>query len=303
MSEEKRVVALGFFDGVHLGHAALLKRTRELAAQLDVRPALLTFDSHPDQIVSGMAVSLINSPADRRYIADNFFNISDIITIPFDEKTMHMPWADFVRLVIEKFGAVHFVVGDDFRFGYRGEGTAEKLKALGAELGFGCDILPRVRLGDVIVSSTYIRSLVADGNMSEARRFLGHPHLVTGEVRHGFRLGRKLGAPTINMRIEDGVIVPRHGVYAAKLRLLGESEYYTAVTNIGVRPTVSGENAVSVESFLLDFDRDVYGMEAVCEFYRFMRPEMKFPSVEALSERIHKDAEDVRAYFEKNGTV
>lgn len=299
MSGEKRVVALGFFDGVHLGHAALLKLAKKTAAELGARPALLTFDSHPDQIVSGKPVSLINSPSDRRYIADNFFGIDDIISIPFDEKTMRMQWMDFVQFVVKTFKAVHFIVGDDFRFGYRGEGTAEKLRALGAEAGFGCDIVPPVRIGDVTVSSTYIRSLVENGDMEEAGRFLGHQHLVTGKVRHGFRLGRKLGAPTINMRIEDGVIVPRHGVYAAKLRLLGESEYYTAVTNIGVRPTVSGENAVSVESFLLDFDREVYGMEAVCEFYRFMRPEMKFPDIEALSARIHSDAEDVRAYFEK----
>ncbi len=294
---EKRVIALGFFDGVHLGHAALLKTARKRAEELGAKPCLLTFDSHPDELVSGTRVELLNSPADREYIARRWFGIEEVLTIHFDEATMRMPWRDFVDGVLRDYGAVHFVVGDDFRFGYRGEGTAEKLRELGREKGCGCDVIPKVSLDGVIVSSTYVRTLVAAGDVEAANRFLGHPHLLTGPVLHGFHLGHSLGTPTINQRFEPGVLVPRHGVYAAKVRFPGEEGCWTAVTNIGVRPTVSGGNAVSVESWLMDFDRDVYGRLAVCELYGFLRPERKFESVEALSEQIHRDGAHAEEFF------
>ena len=288
--KEKRVIALGFFDGVHLGHAALLRTARQRAEELGAEPCLLTFDCHPDELVSGVKVELLNSPADRAYIASRYFGIERVLTIHFDEATMRMPWRDFIDGVLRDYGAIHFVVGDDFRFGYRGEGTAEKLREYGREKGCGCDVIKKVELDGIIVSSTYIRGLVAEGRMEEAERFLGHPHLLTGPVRHGFRLGRKLGTPTINQRYEPGVLLPRFGVYAARMRLMDEEGCWPAVTNIGVRPTVSGSEAVSVESWLLGFDRDVYDRLVVCELYSFLRPEQKFPSVEALREQIHADA-------------
>ena len=298
MCDSKRVVALGFFDGVHLGHAALLNRAREVAEELNTEPAMLTFDSHPDELVTGKPVELINSAEDREYIVSRWFGINKIITIHFDRAMMQMPWRDFTQMVMERYGAVHFVVGHDFRFGFRGEGTAEKLKALGTERGFGCDIMPKVEIDGVTVSSTYIRELVTEGRIEEANRFLGHPHLLTGTVRHGFKLGRRLGTPTINQKFEDNVIVPRCGVYAAKLGVIGEEEIYPAVTNIGVRPTVSGDKAVSVESYLLDFDRDVYDKRVVCELYAFMRPEMKFSSIDELGQRIKADAQTAKKIVE-----
>lgn len=290
MCKSKKVVALGFFDGVHLGHGALLNRAKEVAEELDIEPAMLTFDRHPDELVTGKPMALINSAEDREYILSRWFGIKTVITIHFDRQMMQMPWRDFVDMVMKKYGAVHFVVGHDFRFGFKGEGTAEKLKALGEELGFGCDIMPKVELDGITVSSTYIRELVSEGRMEEAERFLGHPHLLTGIVRHGFKLGRTLGTPTINQKFEENIIVPRHGVYAAKLGVIGEGEMFASVTNVGVRPTVSGDKAVSVESYLPDFDRDVYDMRVVCEFYSFIRPEMKFNGIEELGERIKADA-------------
>ncbi len=298
MCDSKRVVALGFFDGVHLGHATLLNRARDIAAELGVEPAVLTFDRHPDELVTGKTMALINSAADREYIVSRWFGINKIITIHFDRAMMQMPWREFVEMVMEQYGAVHFVVGHDFRFGFKGEGTAEKLKALGIERGFGCDIMPEVELDGMTVSSTYIRELVAEGRIEEANRFLGHPHLLTGIVRHGFKLGRKLGTPTINQHFDSNIIVPRCGVYAAKVGVIGEPELYSAVTNIGVRPTVSGDNAVSVESYLMNFDRDVYDKQVVCLLYSFIRPEMKFDSVEALSERIRADALTAKSIVE-----
>lgn len=284
------MVALGFFDGVHLGHATLLKKAVETADKMGLESAMLTFDSHPDELVSGKTVPLINSAHDREYIVKHWFGIKKIITVHFDRAMMCMPWLEFVEMVMAEYGAVHFVVGHDFRFGFKGEGTAEKLKELGAEKGFGCDIMPKVELDGITVSSTYIRGLLADGKIEEANRFLGHPYLLTGRVQHGLQLGRKLGTPTINQRFEERVIVPRCGVYAAKLGLIGESRLYPAVTNIGVRPTVGGGKSVSVESYLLDFNRDVYDRPVVCQLYSFMRPEMKFATLDELGNRIKADA-------------
>ena len=300
---EKRVIALGFFDGVHLGHAALLRRARQRAEELGAEACLLTFDSHPDELVSGVKVELLNSPEDRAYIASHYFGIEQVLTVHFDEAMMHMPWRDFADGVLRDYGAVHFVVGDDFRFGYRGEGTAEKLHAYAIEKGYGCDVIEKVELDGVVVSSTYIRTLVAEGNVEEAGRFLGHPHLLTGPVLHGFRLGRKLGTPTINQRFEPGVLVPRHGVYAARVRLLDEAAYWPAVTNIGVRPTVGGEDAVSVVGWLLGNEGNAYDRPAVCELYAFLRPERKFDSLEALSGQIHADAARVPEVLRQYGLL
>ena len=290
MCNSKKVVALGFFDGVHLGHAALLNQARKVAEELNIEPAMLTFDRHPDELVTGKPMALINSAEDREYIVSRWFGINKIITIHFDRDMMQLPWRDFVDMVMETYGAVYFVVGHDFRFGFKGEGTAEKLQELGKERGFGCDIMPKVELDGVTVSSTHIRELIADGRIEEANRFLGHPHLLTGIVHHGFKLGRTLGTPTINQKFNENIIIPRFCVYAARLGVIGEEEIYPAVTNIGVRPTVSGDKAVSVESYLLDFDRDVYDKRVVCLFYKFMRPEMKFTGVEELGARIKADA-------------
>ena len=190
------------------------------------------------------------------------------------------------------------MVGHDFCFGYRGEGTVQRLQEYCAENGLGCDVIPPVMLDGQVVSSTHIRKLIEAGDMEEARRWLGHPHTLADTVHSGYHLGRKLGTPTINMFFPEGVLVPRHGVYAAKV-FLEDGKSYVAVTNVGVRPTVSEENRVSVESHLLDYSGNLYGRQARVEFYAFLRPEQKFDSFEALSEQIRRDADAARAYFEK----
>ena len=178
------------------------------------------------------------------------------------------------------------------------EGTAEKLKAYCAERGVGCDVIPPVLLDGRVVSSTYIRTLVEAGDMEQARRYLGHPHTLLDTVHSGYRLGTKMGAPTINMRFPDGVLVPRHGVYAAQVYLEDGSEHI-AVTNVGVRPTVSESERVTVESHLLRYSGNLYGRQARLDFYGFLRPEQKFVNYEELSAQIRKDAQAAGAWFEK----
>ena len=300
MPETKRAIALGFFDGVHIGHAALLKCTKKRAAEQGLTPSVLSFDVHPDNLVRGGEVPLINSAIGRQDIIRRLFGIENVVFIHFNQHVMHMPWREFADSVIDELQAASIVVGHDFRFGYRGEGTAERLCEYGAARGVSVDIIPPVMLDGQVVSSTHIRELIAAGEIREANRFLGHPHTLSDTVHSGYHLGAKLGTPTINMFFPEGVLVPRHGVYAARVFLDG-GESYIAVTNIGVRPTVSGDGRVSVESHLLDYEGNLYGRQARVEFYEFLRPEQRFDSFEALSAQIHRDAERARDWFAVNG--
>ena len=291
----KRVIALGFFDGVHLGHQALMKQTRERAAELGAVPSVISFDQHPDTLVRGEPVPLINSVAGRKELISRIGGIDDIIMIHFDERFMHTPWQEFLRIVKEELGAVHLVIGYDFCCGWRGEGTAERIARWCAENGLGCDAVGKVVLDGVTVSSTYIRSLVAGGEMEKADRYLGHPHVLIDTVGYGYRIGRQIGAPTINTRIPEGVIVPRHGVYATRVWLPDGAR--AAVTNIGVRPTFGEGNGLTVESNILDFSGDLYGAQIRLEFFAFLRDERRFESPEALREAIEKNIEQTRRYF------
>ncbi len=290
------VLALGFFDGVHLGHAELLKRTVRRAGELGCESAVMTFDTHPDTLVLGTAVPLINSAPDRAWLIRKYFGIDRVEFFRFTAETMRMPWRDFLDGIRAELGAVHFVVGYDFRFGHRGEGNAALLTEYCRENGLGCDIIDPVVVDGITVSSTYIRTLLEAGDMPRAERFMGHPHILTDVVRQGKRLGRKLGAPTVNMQFAPGVLVPRRGVYAVRA-VLAEGAAI-AVTNIGVRPTVDSDSTVTVESHLLDFSGNLYGRLVRLEFVRFLRDEMHFSSLEELSAQIAADGERARQIME-----
>ena len=296
MPNSKRAIALGFFDGVHIGHAALLNKTKQRAAEIGAMPSVLSFDVHPDTLVFGKEVPLINSAIGREEIIRRCFGIDNVVFIHFNQHVMRMPWRDFADSVIDELQAAWIVVGHDFSFGYRGEGTPEKLCEYCAERGVGCDVIEAVTLDGRIVSSTYIRTLIERGDMEEAARWLGHPHTLADTVHSGYHLGSKLGAPTINMFFPDGVLVPRHGVYAARV-FLENGESYMAVTNVGVRPTVSEGNRVSVESHLLDYEGNLYGRQARVEFHAFLREEKRFADMAALSAQIRRDAEAARGWF------
>ena len=294
MDQKKTVIALGFFDGLHLGHAALLERAKLRASELGAEPAVLTFDVHPDTLIKNEPVALLNSAEDRRYIAKRFFGIEKLLYIHFDAETMRLPWQAFMENVSRAYGAVHYIIGHDFSCGHRGQGTAALVRDWCAEHAIGCDVIPPVTHGGILVSSTYIRALIRDGEMERAAEFLGHPHLLTDRVRTGFRIGRTMDFPTINMAFEEGVLVPRRGVYASRV-LLPDGEH-GAVTNIGMRPTFDGHR-ITVETHILDYAADLYGQRVCVEFCRFLRPERKFDTVDALRAQIRNDSEQARAYF------
>ena len=297
MQTEKRVIALGFFDGVHLGHGALLRRVGEKALELGAVPAAVTFDTHPENLIlKTPAVPLLSSPLDRAELMRRCYGIREVIVAHFDERMMHMPWREFVTdYLAAEHGAVHLVAGHDFHFGYKGEGNPERLRALCGQLGIGCDIIGRVELDGVTVSSTYIRTLIQSGDMERAARFLGHPHTLSGPVVHGKGLGRTIGIPTSNLVVPQGVLMPAFGVYATRVWIEGKG--YLAVTNVGVRPTVEDTDRVTVEPWILDFDGDLYGQNIRVEFYQQLRPERKFGSIDELKAAILENARQTRAYF------
>ncbi|MCL2343570.1 MAG: riboflavin biosynthesis protein RibF, partial [Firmicutes bacterium] len=258
-------------------------------------PAVLSFDKHPDTLVRREPIPLINSAAERVDLIERLFGIRQVLFIHFSEETMRTPWREFLDLTVSELCACHLVVGHDFRFGYLGEGTAELLRAYCRENGLGCDVIDKVYCDGVPVSSTLIRTFLRNGDMERANRFLGHPYILLDTVQYGYRLGRRIGAPTINMRFPEGVLVPSHGVYATQVQL--PDSLRRAVTNIGVRPTVGGGDGVTAESFILDYDGELYGKRARVDFYRFLRPERKFESLAALKEQIALDAAATQAYF------
>jgi len=296
MEERNRVIALGFFDGVHKGHGALLRRAAQRAEELGAIPAAFTFDAHPTQVILGQSAPLLTTPAERAGLMRRLYGIQEVIVAPFDRDMMHLDWQDFVtELLVKSHGARHLVAGHDYRFGYRGEGTPEKLKQFCRQLGIGCDIIPPVEVDGIRISSSYIRTLVAQGEVERAMDFLGHPHTLTDQVRHGKKIGTRLGFPTMNLQIPAGSVVPAFGVYATRVWV--DNRSYIAATNVGVRPTVGDDRPVTVEGSLLNFSGDLYGKSVRMEFYRRIRPEQKFDSLDDLRAQIAQDTRTVQDYF------
>ena len=258
MNKTKRVIALGFFDGVHTGHGALLQRVTQRARELDAVPTAFTFDRSPTAAITGQHVPLLSSVEDRVWLMRSCYHIQEVIVSSFDGM-MRMDWQDFItEYLVRELGVVHVVAGHDFHFGYMGKGNPQRLQEMCAQLGVGCDIIGKIEREGIGSSS--------------------------------------LGFPTVNLQVPPQVIVPAFGVYATRVWVEGRS--YIAVTNVGVRPTVEdNDGRVTVEGFILDFDGDLYGKELRMEFYHRIRGEQKFPSLQELSQEIRRNAEETRAYF------
>lgn len=297
MNQKKRVIALGFFDGVHNGHAALMRRTAQVAKEIGAVPSAFTFDPHPQTVITGKPLPLITSPEDRTDLMRKYYGIEDVIVQPFTPEFRQQPWRKFLEeTLIRDCGAVHLVAGHDYHFGFKGEGNPQKLQEACKELGVGCDIIEKVELDSITVSSTYIRELISAGDIERANLFLGHPYTLSDRVSHGKKLGTTLGFPTVNLKLKEHVLPPAKGVYATKV-ILENGETHIAVTNVGTRPTVDDGNHLTIEGFILDFSGDLYGQKIQMEFYQYLRPEKKFPSFEALKEEVYRNAEQTREYF------
>lgn len=291
---KKQIYALGFFDGVHLGHQALLRECLGLARERGCTAAAITFQCHPSSLFTQTPPPLINTDADRiRLLRQQ--GMTTVRSLPVVEEVMATHWETFLLELVEDGGA-GFVCGSDFRFGHLGRGDGEKLQDFCARRGLPCIIVEEQTLDGIRISSTHIRTLLEAGDIAQANRFLGHGHILTGTVVPGHQLGRRLGVPTANLRLPQELVVPRFGVYACRAAVDGR--WYPAVTNLGVRPTVSGEG-ITVEPWILDYTGDLYGREITLEFREFLRPEEKFPDLESLKEEILCNARQTRQILEE----
>lgn len=290
------VVALGNFDGVHLGHRALVERTREVARAAGRPLGIVTFEPHPRQHFAPDAppFRLMNAEARANRMAR--LGVDILYEVPFDARLAALAPAAFAREVLAGgLGVAHVAVGTDFRFGKGRAGTAEGLAGLGRALGFGVTVIDLVAAGGSRVSSTAIRAALSEGRPEEAARMLGHWHRIEGEVLHGDKRGRLLGYPTANMAL-DGLHLPRLGVYAVRADVLGGPHRgsHLGAASLGVRPMFDGRVA-KLETFLFDFDGDLYGTHLSVALVAFLRPEARFDSVEALIAQMQDDCARARA--------
>lgn len=290
---ERRVIALGFFDGVHIGHGALLKKTCERAAELGAIPAAMSFDTHPDTLVFGTPTELLNTMDERKHLMQSLYGIEDVIFCHFDKAMMNMDWEAFVEdYLVRELHACHLVCGHDYHFGARGFGNAERLTEKCRALGLGCDVIGEVKLDGVTVSSTYLRRLLKEGRMEEAVRFLGHGHIISGIVQHGDSRGHTLGLPTANLALDASLLVPAFGVYGGWADAGALGRYPTAV-NLGVHPTVHELPRPVAEASLLGFEGDLYGRFLRLELLFQVRPERQFSSLQELTAQIARDQQTV----------
>lgn len=273
---KKTAVTMGKFDGLHRGHQKLVDKIRSYASD-ECDSVLCAFDMHRDAIMTNR---------ERREHLEG--KIDWLIDCPFTETLRNMEAEDFIRdILCAGLNAAHIVVGRDFVFGHNKRGSVEMLERYAPRYGYTVDVVEKERYGDMIISSTYIRDALAQGDVRLAEQLLGYPYELTGPVRHGKQLGRTLGFPTMNVEPEAQKILPRYGVYACRVKIDGE--WYNGVGNAGVKPTVTDERRRLFEVYVYGYEGDAYGKEVTVRFCGFERPEVKFGSVEELREQVMKD--------------
>jgi riboflavin kinase / FMN adenylyltransferase len=276
-----RRVAVGTFDGVHLGH-------REVIRGADT---VLTFDPHPAVVVAPGGAPRLLTTFERKAELIAGLGVQELVIIGFDSAFAARSARSFVDdVLVDTLQATHVSVGENFRFGHKASGDTDLLRA---DTRFATDVVPLLEVDGEVVSSSHIRGLVMGGAVEYADRLLGAPFTVTGEVAHGDRRGRTLGYPTANLVPEDGYVVPGHGVYACRART-HDGERYVAATNVGVRPMFVTGRGELIEAFLVDFDDDIYGTPLRVEFLKRLRGEKRFASVDALVEQMALDVEEAR---------
>lgn len=273
---KKTAVTMGKFDGLHRGHQKLVDKIRSYASD-ECDSVLCAFDMHRDAIMTNR---------ERREHLEG--KIDWLIDCPFTETLRNMEAEDFIRdILCAGLNAAHIVVGRDFVFGHNKRGSVEMLERYAPRYGYTVDVVEKERYGDMIISSTYIRDALAQGDVRLAEQLLGYPYELTGPVCHGKQLGRTLGFPTMNVEPEAQKILPRYGVYACRVKIDGE--WYNGVGNAGVKPTVTDERRRLFEVYVYGYEGDAYGKEVTVRFCGFERPEVKFGSVEELREQVMKD--------------
>ena len=289
------VVAIGTFDGVHLGHQKLISRAVELAREAGVFSVVFTFRNHPMSVIAPDREPLSLYPLEERRRVFEKLGVDFVIEEPFTAELAALSPENFLHLLIERLAPRAVIVGANFSFGAGGLGTPEFMARRGQELGVRVEEAPLFFFDGERVSSTRIRALLAAGNVRSAGELLGHPFAIAGVVEHGDERGRKLGFPTVNITPVKGQALPADGVYAVRI-LCPDGQEWIGVANVGDNPTFGGD-PLRIEAHLLDFSGDLYGLRLVVRFIERLRGEEKFPSAEALVQQIKKDEERAREIF------
>ena len=289
------VVTTGTFDGVHLGHQAIVRYLVARAREVGGVPTVVTFDPHPREVLLGRPIPLLTTLTERADLLEAL-GVGRFVVVPFSRDLSLLEPEAYVRdLLAEGVGMREIVIGYDHRFGRRAAGDRALLERLGERLGFSVDVIPEQIDGDVTVSSTEIRRLLAEtGDARRAAVLLGRPYRVAGTVVRGDQRGRTIGYPTANLALDARKLVPRRGVYAVRATL-ADGTRRGGMMNVGVRPTVDTGGAVSVEVHLFDFDGDVYGTRVEVDVVARLRDERRFEGLDALTEQLARDARQSRA--------
>lgn len=285
------VVTIGTFDGLHLGHRALVDRLREHAARRSRPAMMLTFEPTPREYFAPSTPPARLTSLRERYRMLTRLQLDAMCVLRFDERLRSLSGEEFAGLLARQFEAPAVVVGHDFRFGREGGATADMLAEAGKRLGFEVDVVAPVTVGGARVSSTGLRETLARGDLEQARAWLGRPYSMIGRVMRGEQLGRKLGYPTANLRVER-LRSPVEGIFAVRVHGVAESSL-PGVASLGTRPAVGGTRPL-LEAHIFDFEGDLYGREIEVEFVEKLRDERNFPTLDALVEQIHIDAAQAR---------
>lgn len=289
--EDKTALAMGKFDGIHLGHKKLLNMILD-QRQDGLKATVFTFEPSPEEFFVGHTVRQLFTREEKRRAFEKM-GVDILVEFPLTADTAATPPEDFVRTILsEDLNAGYIAAGTDVSFGDKGRGDQYLLRNMSKELGFELHLIDKVMLDGQEVSSTRVRNVIADGDMPMAKRLLGDNYSVSGIVEHGAHLGTTIGVPTVNVLPPDNKLLPPFGVYKSTV-VIGDRSF-AGMTNIGRKPTVSDSGRVGVETYIYDFNEDVYGKFIEVKLLKFMRPEMKFDGVEQLKAQIHTDIEEAR---------
>lgn len=287
--EKETAVAIGKFDGIHIGHRRLLSEILEQKKN-GLLSCVFTFEPAPAVLFGKSDGRELTTKWEKRLLFERM-GVDILIEFPLTRESAAMEPETFVRQVLKgQMNAAFIAAGPDLSFGAGGRGNTALLNTLAGELAFTVKIVEKVCIEDTVVSSTYIRALLEKGDMGAVDQFLGMPYMIAGEVLHGNRIGRTLGFPTVNQIPEKGKLLPPFGVYYSKVIWRGKE--YGAISNVGCKPTVTDECVCGVESYLYDFDKEIYGESIEVYLYEFKRPERQFEGLEALKKQL---MEDIRA--------
>lgn len=292
--EEPTVITFGKFDGLHRGHELLMKTLFQKKQERGYKTVVFTFDIPPRSKVDEIEAKVLTTNAEKIHIFERE-GVDVLLECPFTPEVMNMEPEDFLKWVVSVLNVKCIVAGEDFHFGCKRKGDYALIQQLAGELGYEACIFSKIQENNRDISSTYVREEITNGNLDLANELLGYPFLIKGEVIHGNALGRKIGMPTINMAIPKEKLLPPNGVYVSQVEIKGQ--YYKGISNVGRKPTVSQDNPVMIETYIFDWDKDLYGQEVVVSLLQFLRSERKFDGIEALTAQMQLDMQNALKYY------